>query len=147
MNQQTYLSGILFSQAHKLVRERIADILKPYGLTPTHWSVLGIVISAPEGVRLATVSKTLTVKAPLVTNLSTELIEIGLINRISHHTDGRAKLLVATTKGKHIASEIEQKIKVEVDQLLQGLTATELKTFNKVLATIIDNAGQTEDLL
>ena len=140
MTQQTYLSGLLFSQAHKLVRSRVSDVLEPYGLTPTHWSVLGIVIAAPEGTRLASVSKALDVKAPLVTNLSTDLIEMGFINRISHHTDGRAKLLVATSKGKRTANEIELKLESEINQLLHGLTNTELKAFQKVLKTIIANA-------
>jgi DNA-binding MarR family transcriptional regulator len=141
MTQQTYLSGLLFSQAYKLIRARISDVLEPYGLTPTHWSILSVVVAAPEGTRLASVSKALDVKAPLVTNLSTDLIEEGLINRISHHTDGRAKLLVATNKGKHAADEIEQKLENEIDQLLKGLTATELKTFHKTLQVIVSNAS------
>lgn len=140
MTQFSYQSGLLFTRAHKLVRAKVYDTLEPYGLTPSHWAILGAAIAAAEGIRLATVAKQMDVKAPLVTALSNELIEMGLINRVPHHTDKRAKLLVATTKGRRLSEEVEKRLSIDVSDLVQGLTAEELRSFQKALETIITNA-------
>ena len=141
MSNRTYQSGLLFTQAHKLVRGRIYGILEPYNLNPSYWSILGSTIAAPDGIRLASVAKAMDVKAPLITMLSNDLIGMGLINRIPHHTDKRAKLLVATAKGKRIAAEIEEKLSAEIDYLLSGLNADEVRSFQKALDVIIQNAS------
>jgi MarR family transcriptional regulator for hemolysin len=141
MTIKTYQGGLLFTQAHKAVRGRIYDVLEPYNLNPSYWSILGSTIATPDGIRLASVAKAMDVKAPLVTMLSNDLIEMGLINRIPHHTDKRAKLLVATAKGKQIAAEIEKKLNEEIGSLLNGLTADEVASFQKVLERIIQNAS------
>ncbi len=144
MTQASYTSGFLFTKAHKAVRARIYTLLDTYDLTPSDWSILGIAANAPEGTRLATVAKQMDVKAPLVTMLADGLIEKGLITRVPHHTDGRAKLLVVTLKGKKIAAEIEQKLNTEIKQLMKGVNASEAAAFQKTLETIIANAESTE---
>ena len=141
MTQQTYYSGLLFTQAHKLVRGRIYAILETYDLNPSYWSILSVVTAAPEGVRPANVAKAMDVKAPLVTMLSNDLIEKGLINRVPHHTDKRAKLLVVTSKGRKLSNEIELKLNDEIAQLMQGLKSSEIQAFQKTLETIIRNAA------
>lgn len=140
MNLPTYMSGVLFSKAHRQVRTRVYEVLAVYELNPIHWSILGATMQAPEGTRLSNVASLLGVQAPVVTTEANELIKQGLISRIPHHTDGRAKLLVITPKGKKIAATIENELNVEVGSLLHGLTPEEIKTFQKALQTIVDNS-------
>ena len=140
MTQPSYQSGLLFTQAHQVVRAQVYDILEKYQLTPSLWAILGAAYNAPEGIRLASVAKQMDVKAPLVTMLASELLEQGLINRIPHHTDKRAKLLIATAKGKKLAQQIELELNNEIRRLMHGVSAAEAKAFQKTLETIIQNA-------
>ncbi len=143
MSKPTYTSGLLFTQAHKVVRAAIYTILERYQLSPSYWSILGATVLAPEGIRLTNVAKQMDVKAPLVTMLATNLIEMGLINRIEHHTDKRAKLLVITPKGKKIAQQIEAELGQKIDRLLQGASREEIGDFQKVLEIILVNASHS----
>ena len=144
MTQPSYQSGLLFTQAHQVVRAKIYEILSKYDLTPSYWAILGAAYNAPEGIRLASVAKQMEVKAPLVTMLSNHLIKQGLINRVPHHTDGRAKLLVVTPKGKKLATQLEIELNDEISRLMLGVSLAEAKSFQKVLETIIRNARPEE---
>lgn len=140
MTQPTYTSGLLFTRAHKAVRGCIYTILDRYNLTPSYWAILGITNQAPEGVRLAAVARQMDVKAPLVTMLAGDLIKMGLITRVPHHTDGRAKLLVVTVKGKTLANKVEAELDAEIARLLAGASAKDLEAFQRTLEIIISNA-------
>jgi MarR family transcriptional regulator for hemolysin len=139
MELPTYASGLLFTKAHRAVRARIYDVLEKYDLNPSYWSILGTTMQAPEGIRLASVASVLAIKAPMVTVMADDLIDKGLIKRIPHHTDGRAKLLVITPKGKKLAEVIELDLNLEIRNLLAGLTDPEVAAFRRALQTIIEN--------
>jgi DNA-binding MarR family transcriptional regulator len=140
MSVPTYVAGQLFTKAHRLVRVKIYDVLGEYELNPTSWSILGATLQADGGTRLASVATSLSVKPPLVTMLADELISRGLIKRIPHHTDRRAKLLVITQKGKKLSQEIETRLNQEIGTLLSGLSVADITAFQRVLETIIQNA-------
>jgi DNA-binding MarR family transcriptional regulator len=122
------------------VRLRVYEVLEKHDLNPTYWSILGATTQAPDGIRLTNVAELLGVKAPMVTTEATELINRGLIRRIPHHTDGRAKLLVATPKGNKLAKIVESELNTEITRLLEGLSMNEIASFQKTLQTIIDNS-------
>jgi DNA-binding MarR family transcriptional regulator len=67
-------------------------------------------------------------------------MEQGLIKRIPHHTDRRAKLLVITPKGKKLTAAIELELNNEIKHLLSGISDNEAAAFQKTLETIIHNA-------
>lgn len=142
MNQPTYSSGLLFTRAHKAVRSCIYDILGQYNLTPSHWTIISITLASPDGVRLSSVAKQMDVKAPLVTMLADELIAKWLIDRIPHHTDRRAKLLVLTPTGKKTASKIEAELNTEIMRLMNGVSKSDAAAFQRTLETIIANSLQ-----
>lgn len=131
--------GLLFTKAHKAVRARIYHVLDEYHLTPTDWSILSVTAQAAEGIRLINVASQLDVKAPMVTTEAAHLINLGLIRRVQHHSDKRAKLLVVTAKGKRLSKLIEQQLETAQQQMLKGLNDKEIATFQKVLETLIHN--------
>ncbi|MEO6513918.1 MAG: MarR family transcriptional regulator [Candidatus Saccharimonadales bacterium] len=139
MNIPSYVSGTIYVTAYRTLRGRIAACLQRYDLTPTTWSLLGIVMQARDGVRLNEAARILSVKAPLVTMLANDLIDRGVISRIPHHIDRRAKLLVMTPKGKAFVKTVERDMDTELKYLLKGVTETDLKAYKKVLDTIILN--------
>ena len=140
MTIPTYVAGQLFTKAHRLVRGRVYDALARYELTPTSWAILGITLQADGGTRLATVASQLSIKPPMVTMLADDMITRGLIQRIPHHTDGRAKLLVITAQGKKVAAEVEATLNTEIGNLLNGLSKEDIVTFQRALETITRNA-------
>ncbi len=140
MTLPTYASGMLFTKAHKLVRQQIYNILAAYNLSPTHWSILSVVAGSRDGIRLSSVAERLSVKAPLVTSEVGELLQQDLVQRLPHHTDKRAKLLVVTRKGKNLTTKIEVELAEHVAHLFSGLSAAEIATFHKALQTIVDNS-------
>jgi len=140
MTQPTYTSGLLFTRAHKAVRSRICELLEAHGLTPSYWFILGITTGSPDGIRLTSVAKQMDVKAPLVTMLSNDLIAKGLISRVPHQTDGRAKLLKATPAGRKLAGNVENELTIEIARLMYGVSAPDVAAFQGTLKTIISNA-------
>jgi DNA-binding MarR family transcriptional regulator len=142
MNIPSYVSGTIYVTAYRTLRGRIAACLQRFELTPTTWSLLGIIMQARDGVRLNEAARILSVKAPLVTMLANELIDRGIINRIPHHIDKRAKLLVMTAKGKKFVAGVEREMDNELKFLLNGVTEADLRAYKKVLDTIIANGEQ-----
>jgi DNA-binding MarR family transcriptional regulator len=142
MNLPSYLSGAIFTKAYRVLRNHVIICLARYELTPTTWSLLGIVVTAQDGIRLKEVASKLGVKAPLVTMMAHGLIERELITRIPHPIDKRAKLLVMTQKGKRFVKAVENELSTELSYLLRGLTEDDLDTYKRVLDTIISNGSE-----
>lgn len=141
MNIPTYVSGAIFAQAHRILREAVRDVLRNYELTPTSWSLIGAILATPDGIRLVTLAERLGVKAPLITAIANDLVEKGFIRRVPHHTDRRAKLLVITPSGKLFAAKVEQDVERALGNLLVGLTEKDLSAYKKVLETVISNGS------
>ena len=139
MKLPTYITGTVQAKAYRLLRERVYGVLMQYGLTPTYWSMLGIIIEARDGVRQAEIARQLHVKAPLITAMAHDLQKQGLIQSVQNQFDARAKLLALTPKGKKHVKVVELELRKTLDQLLAGLTEKELITYHKVLTTIITN--------
>ncbi len=139
MDTPTYLSGAVQAKAYRLLRERVYELLAQYELTPTYWSMLGVIVEARDGVRQAEIARQLHVKAPLVTAMARELQQRGIIQSVQNQFDARAKLLALTPDGKKYVKTVEITLNKMLSQLLYGLTDKDLTTYHKVLTTIISN--------
>lgn len=139
MRLPTYITGTIQSKAHRLLREHVYGVLTEYELTPTYWSMLGIIAEAKDGVRQVEIAQTLHVKAPLVTNMARQLLDKGLIQSVQNQFDARAKLLALTPAGKKFMKIVEATLYQHLTLLLSGLTENDLIAYHKVLTTIIAN--------
>lgn len=140
MNLPTYITGTVQTKAYRLLREHVYGVLEQYNLTPTYWSMLGIIAEARDGVRQAEIARQLHVKAPLITVMAQDLQKRGIIQSVQNQFDARAKLLAITPEGKIYLKAVELTLGKTLKQLLYGLTEKELTTYHKVLTTIITNA-------
>jgi MarR family transcriptional regulator for hemolysin len=140
MKYNSYESGLLFTQAHMAVRHVIYDSLEKYSLTTSHWRIMVIVNSSSDGIRLARVAEEMGVKAPLITMLANELISRDLLERLPHHTDGRAKLLTLSPQGKKLLAKINGDIDSEVSNLMEGVPDKNQESFRETLEIIKLNA-------
>lgn len=141
MNLPTYITGTVQTQAYSLLREHVYSVLSQYELTPTYWSMLGVIIQAKDGVRQAEVAQVMRVKAPLITVMARQMEQRGIIQSVQNQFDARAKLLAVTPEGKKFIKTVETALHQALDQLLSGLSEADMRTYHKVLTTIISNAG------
>lgn len=139
MNLPTYITGTVQTKAYSLLREHVYSILTQYELTPTYWSMLGIIMQARDGVRQAEIAEAMRVKAPLITVMARQMEERGIVQSVQNQFDARAKLLAITPEGKKIIKTVEAALHQTLDQLLSGLTEKDLIAYHKVLTTIIAN--------
>lgn len=142
MNLPTYIAGNVQAKAYRVLREQVYAVLSQYDLTPTYWSMLGIIIEARDGVRQAEIARLMHVKAPLITNMARQLESQGLIQSVQNQFDARAKLLAVTPEGKKFVKTVETALNKNLRQLLAGVTDKELRTYHKVLTTIIANNAE-----
>ena len=139
MTQSLYRDGALQVKAYRLLQAQVYGFLEDFGLNPTQWFVLGYLQEHKKGVRLTEIATLLSVETPLITMMADKLEEQGLVKRTTHPTDGRAKLLILTPKGSALLPKIEQQVREGLNRILQGLSQSELQTYQKVLKTIIAN--------
>jgi len=140
MNLHTYIAGTIQTKAYRLLRQEVVEVLSGYELTPTYWSMLGIIMESKDGIRQTDVAKHLQVKPPLVTMMTRELQTRGLIVSVTNQFDARAKLLTTTPAGKKFVKTVEANLSKMLNNLLSGLTEADMVTYQKVLTTIIANA-------
>jgi DNA-binding MarR family transcriptional regulator len=139
MNLPTYITGSIQTKAYRILREEVYAVLDQYELTPTHWSMLGIIVQARDGVRQAEIARTIHVKAPMVTIMARDLQKREIIKSVQNQFDARAKLLALTPEGKKFVKIVEASLNKTLKQLLTNLTEKDLITYHKVLVTIITN--------
>ncbi len=141
MNLHTYVTGTIQMRSYRLLRQHVVTVLNEYDLTPTHWSMLGIIFESRDGIRQTDVAKLLQVKPPLITMMTRELQDRGLIIAVVNQFDARAKLLTTTPTGKKYIKTVEANLSRMLKKLLDGLTEADLLTYHKVLTTIIANGA------
>lgn len=139
MNLPTYIAGTTQAKAYRLLREHIYEVLSEYDLTPTYWSMLGIILQSQDGMRQVEIAKKLHVKAPMVTAMSQQLQQRGLVQGVQNQFDARAKLLAVTPAGKKFIKTVELSLHKTLDKLLNGLNESDIASYHKVLTTIITN--------
>ncbi len=142
MKLHTYINGTIQSRSVRLLRQRVIAVLSTYDLTPTYWSMLGIIFEARDGIRQTDVANALQVKPPLVTMMTRELQGRDLIKVVPNQFDARAKLLTTTPAGKKFVKGVESTLSKMLEGLLEGLTESDMLTYQKVLTTIIANGNQ-----
>src|SRR5580698_3480568 len=100
MNLPTYITGTVQTKAYRVLREHVYEVLSEYDITPSYWSMIGIIMQARDGVRQAEIAQAMHVKAPLITIMARQLQERSIIQSVQNQFDARAKLLAVTPEGK-----------------------------------------------
>ena len=139
MSLPTYLTGTVQTQAYRVLREHVYAVLNNYDLTPTYWSMLGVIHEARDGIRQVEIARLLHVKAPLITAMAKQLETRELVQSVQNQFDARAKLLALTPQGRKFMKQIEHELNERLGTLLQGLTEQDMQTYHHVLTTIIAN--------
>lgn len=139
MNIHTHIVGILQVRAYRTLQAYVQQVLDGYDLNSTQWSILGLIMSATDGMRVMDLAERLGVEAPLVTMLSKPMLKKKLIVKSKSASDNRARILALTPGGKSLAQEIEKVLTKQLQILTRGVTESEMKTYTKVLEAIVKN--------
>ncbi len=87
----------------EIVVSRVADVLRPYGLSPAAGLVLSMLADSRLPLSAGEVRDRLLVKGPTVTGLIDNLIGAGLVVRSTDPHDRRRVLVGITDKGRRLA--------------------------------------------
>ena len=94
-------------------RDKLNQRLKPLGLSQSRWRALLYISRAPNGLNQTELARMLTIEAPTVTRLITQLEQDGWVSRRTVAHDGRCKTVHLTPK----ASRVIERINAAVTQL------------------------------
>jgi DNA-binding MarR family transcriptional regulator len=88
-----------------LLVKRIADLVQPFGLTPSSGLVLGILADAGSPLPPNQIAERLIISRATVTGLLDSLERRGYVHRAPHATDRRMLLIELTEAGRQVAHE------------------------------------------
>jgi len=131
-------SGYLIAQAHRRLRARASDRLRPLGIEPRHFGVLAT-LGEEQPCTQQHLAALLGVTPPAVLQSVDELEAIGLVQRARNAKDRRAYDLTLTESGRHsldaacteaaaLQSEVVDLLGAAGDQDLRELLAKVLVT-------------------
>jgi len=132
------LVGSMFHDIAHLIRLKIDEALKPYGLTRLKWLAIGIVADN-EGFSQAELATRLELKSAATGKLVDRLVERGLVKRQSDPGDRRAYRLFATKKSNALLLELEPMGASLRESILHGLNETEFSALTNTLTRIKAN--------
>lgn len=95
---------IVYKTALKL-RTEMSRRLKPFGLTPEQWTLLGC-LAEQDAITQRELAERTFKDGPTTTRLLDKLVETGLVRRDGCATDRRSFIISITDKGRKIREEI-----------------------------------------
>jgi DNA-binding MarR family transcriptional regulator len=115
----------------------IAQMLKPYGLTPTQYNVLRILRGAgPGGLCRNEIGTRLLRQVPDVTRLLDRMTELRLIGRQRADDDRRLVRTHITPKGLDVLSGLDDPVREFHRQALKRISQSRLRGLVEILAEV-----------
>ena len=115
----TYQAGVLQSMVHRSLQKYTDLLLKPYGITKTHWLIIGTVLdSGDKGIRVSDLANKIDTTMAYLTNTINLLESKKILVRTLNGADNRAKFV--TVHGDFIpkCDEIEATVRKGLRKLV-----------------------------
>lgn len=120
-----------------LLERAVAQVLKPYGITPTQYNVLRILRGAgPEGLCRNEIGSRLINPVPDVTRLLDRMADLELIARNRDEEDRRQVRTLLTPKGLRLVNDLDEVLRGGHVARLAHLPAGDLTTLVATLADV-----------
>lgn len=131
----SFLAYVMNNIAKKMSESCALSYFDEYGISIPEWRIMArLAEQAPLTLRvigdMCLMDKTKVSRAVRI------LEEKSLLERLKHDGDSRSVQVALTPAGHELYAKIAQKALVWEDQVLQGVTAAEYKTFIDVLAAM-----------
>lgn len=136
----TYQALVYRSRAYRSTKAVIQEILKEHDLTVMQWSVLGFVKDAgKQGIRISDLAEKVDSSLAFITNSINALEKKGMVYRVGHETDNRAKLVCVVPKYRPQLDRIEEDLHKKLwGWLEERVDSKELEIYLKVLKRLAD---------
>lgn len=129
--------GYLIHDVSRLRRIVMDDIMRPYGITRSQWSVLSALSrSGNSGMTQVDLARLLEIGKVTVGGLLERLEASGQIERRADDTDGRARRVFITETGYETIRLMVAVASKANKRMLKGLTAEEAKLAERVMFKI-----------
>ncbi|WP_048697230.1 transcriptional regulator SlyA [Erwinia piriflorinigrans] len=132
----------------RIWRALIDQRLKPLELTQTHWVTLHNIHQLPPEQSQIQLAKAIGIEQPSLVRTLDQLEEKGLISRSTCANDRRAKRISLTCQAEPIITQVEQVISGTRDDILIGISPTEIDKMVTLIAklerNILDLQGRDE---
>jgi DNA-binding MarR family transcriptional regulator len=122
----------------RLALTRVLRTLRRHGrssLTPTQVSALST-LEDLGAVRISTIATNESLGAPAATRVVASLEELGLVQRTSDPDDKRASLIDLTELGRSTLSELWRERTLDINAMLEGLSAKERASIEAALPAL-----------
>jgi DNA-binding MarR family transcriptional regulator len=108
-----------------LLVKRIADLIQPFGLSPSSGLALGILADAGSALPPHQIAERLIISRATVTGLLDSLEKRGYVRRLPHSSDRRMLLIELTDSGRQVAHEFRQRVHQHETEWLSGFNQME----------------------
>lgn len=131
----TYQSGVVQSAAMRALNKFTNEVLQAHGLTTMQWFIIGTIYdTGTTGMRITDLGKKIDTKLSFLTNTVNLLESKGILERLSHQTDSRSRMVVVTESYRPQCDEIEQDLRSKLRQSIYSrITPEEFRTYIGVL--------------
>ena len=128
----------------ELLVKRIAELIKPFDLTPSSGLVLGILADFGEPLPPNKIAERLIISRASVTSLIDSLERRGYVRRAPHSTDRRMLLIELTDTGRQVAHDFRLLVHQNQKTWLAVLTEQEqtqlIDTLHRIQAALRDSS-------
>ncbi|MBI1389421.1 MAG: MarR family transcriptional regulator [bacterium] len=121
-------------KTEEMLSTRLAETLKPFGLTPSQYNALRIVNgSGVEGIPSLEIGERLITRVPDVTRMIDRLVEKGLVERRRSDRDRRVVRVFITPAGKQLVESAVKPLRKFQKQWIGVLSDDDQAELNRLL--------------
>lgn len=114
--------------------------LAPFGLTPSQYKVLKLVLSEPDNsIRQVDIEHLFSMTNPTVTGIIHNLEKNGLVKRVPNPNDARSKVIVPTRKALDLKERLLQVGREIEEEFTQNLSEAERKRLLALIEKLLKN--------
>ena len=128
--------GYMLKHAQALLRARMDEVLKPYGLTVPQYACLSLLRGDP-GISASELARSAFVTRQSMNALLQTLLDRGLVERPARPESGRALPAVLTPSGMEALSRAQASVDDVEGRMLSGLTESETSMLAQALGSCV----------
>ncbi len=123
--------------------EKIHLTSLPCSLTPTQIQIIEYILDhKSDAIYQRDLEEVLNLRRATVSGVLQTMEKNGLLERVTHDSDARAKKIILNKKSKELFSQSEKKMEEIENVMLQNISREELDIFSKVLLIMKENLIQ-----
>jgi MarR family transcriptional regulator, organic hydroperoxide resistance regulator len=130
-------AGVALARTADRLNDRVAALLKPFGVSPTQYNVLRILRGAGRQGRMCSeIGERMITRDPDITRLLDRMQRVGWIERERDTKDRRVVITKITKKGLELLKQIDKPLEEFSEAQMGRLGQRKLRTLLELLAEI-----------